>query len=94
LTIALGLAATFSHHAEFAKPAILALAGSVGANAVVEGLRAWMLRRVGAWMGMDGVRRTRAERPRMFRLWLGAHLIAAVIQAGAAGFLVWSVATG
>lgn len=83
----LGLAGAFSHHAEFEKPAILALAGAVGANGVVESFRACMLWRIGAWMGMDGMRRTRAERPGMFKVWLVTHLLAAVVLASVALFL-------
>jgi hypothetical protein len=89
LTVVLGLAALFSRQAILGRAALTALIATLAANALIEVLRARMLWRAGAWIGMDGVRLTRAERPRMFRVWLGVHLLSAVICAGAAVALAW-----
>lgn len=81
------LAAIFSHQALVLSAALFALIASMLASTVIEIWRAWALWHLGAWMGLDGRRHTRAERPGWFRIWLIGHLFVAAALGVAAGYL-------
>jgi hypothetical protein len=83
------VAALFSHQAVLVSAALLALiVGMLGLTAI-ELWRSWALWRSGAWMGLDGKRHARVERPGRYRTWLMAHLLLSVVWGAASGYLSW-----
>jgi len=87
LTVLLFLAAIFSHQAVLFSAALFALIAGMLGNTVVAVWRAWALWQLGAWMGLDGKRHTRGERPGWFWAWLVAHLLVAAVLMVTAGYL-------
>lgn len=81
------LAAIMSHRPVLLSAALLFLIAGTLSRTVVEALRGWMLWNLGAWMGLDGRRHTRLERPGAFRAWLVAHFVVAAVLAGVTVYL-------
>jgi hypothetical protein len=88
------LAALFSRQGMIGKAAAVALVICFVGAAITEACLTWARWRSGAWIGLDGMRRTRAERPGWFRTWVATHMLAAAGLACAAGFLSWSLLSG
>jgi hypothetical protein len=91
LTGILFLAALFSHQAVLASAALLALIAGMLGNTVIGVWGAWALWHSGAWMGLDGKRHTRVERPGAFRTLLVGHLFIAVVWGVATSYLTWTL---
>ena len=85
------MAALFSHQALLFAVAMIALITSMLAQALIGVWRAWFLWHSGAWMGLDGKPRSRAERPGWFKTWLTLHVLLAGVTGGAAGYLTWAL---
>jgi len=68
---------------------VLALAMLLFASARYGDLR--RLAKRGAWLGLDGQVRSRADRPRSYASWMVIGVGMIVVEAAAAAFLLWQV---
>ncbi|MDP1737604.1 MAG: hypothetical protein Q8L23_09195 [Caulobacter sp.] len=91
VSVILFVASLFSHQALLFTVALIALITSMLAQALIIVWRAWFLWHSGAWMGLDGKPRSRAERPGWFKTWLAMHVLYAGVTGGVAAYLTWTL---